>query len=42
MYTVGKYKGKWAIFDTVTKVWYFTTGGKKGAEAKAKALNSEA
>lgn len=36
-----KYKNRWAVFDTCACVWYFTKGGKRGAEKMAKELNKK-
>ena len=44
MYVIGKYENrKWAVLDTVTRVWYFaSTPGKRAAQAYANTLNAEA
>ena len=39
MFIVEKYKGKFAVLDTKTCVWYFIGKGKKYCELKAKELN---
>lgn len=39
IYEVGKYHGRWAVFDTVARVWIFTKGGRKACERLAKELN---
>ena len=26
MFELGKYQGRWAVFDTVARVWYFRKG----------------
>lgn len=38
MFIVEKYKGRWAVLDTVSCVWYFPKG-KKNCEKFAKELN---
>lgn len=40
MFIVEKYKGRWAILDTRTCVWYFAKG-KRACEKRAKELNEE-
>lgn len=40
MYIVEKYRGKWAILDTKTCVWYFAKG-KKACEKLAKEMNQQ-
>lgn len=39
MFEIGKYKGRWAIFDTISLVWYFCKGGRRGCEKLCKDLN---
>lgn len=39
IYTPAKYCGRWAILDTRARVYYWTTGGKRGAEKLAAELN---
>lgn len=41
MFEVGKYKNKWAIFDSVACVWYFIKGGKKECQKLCDKLNNE-
>lgn len=40
MFIVEKYKGRWAILDTTSCVWYFAKG-KRACEKRAKELNEE-
>ena len=40
MFIVEKYKGRWAVLDTKSCVWYFPKG-KKNCEKLAKELNEE-
>lgn len=39
MFIVEKYKNKWAVLDTKSRVWYFIGKGKKHCEKLAKELN---
>ena len=39
VFIVEKYKNKWAVLDTVSRVWYFIGAGRKTCEKKAKELN---
>ena len=32
MHEIGKYKNRWAVFDTVACVWYFVKGGRVACE----------
>jgi hypothetical protein len=41
MFTVVKYKGKWAVLDTKTRVYYFIGAGKSYCEERAIELNKE-
>lgn len=41
MFEIGKYKNKWAVFDTVACVWYFVKGGRKACEKMCKELNGK-
>ena len=38
-YIATKYKGKWSVLDSKTKVYYFIGSGKLFCENKAKELN---
>lgn len=42
MYEIGKYKNRWAVFDTVACVWYFVKGGRNACERFAAELNKGA
>lgn len=39
-YVAGKYLNRWAVLDTVSRVWYFIGCGKAFCERKARELNS--
>ena len=39
IYEIGKYKRRWAVFNTVACVWYFVKGGRKACERFAEELN---
>lgn len=39
MYEIGKYRGRWAVFDCLACVWYFVKGGRKACERFAAELN---
>ena len=40
MYIVEKYRGRWAVLDTKSCVWYFANG-KRACEQIARELNNQ-
>ena len=38
-YELAKYKGKWAVFDKVSRMFYFVGMGKKFCKRKVESLN---
>jgi|GEM_PF-4096457 len=41
VYRACKYKNKWAVYDTCTKVYYFVGTGMKNCIERAKELNKD-